>query len=227
MFCKPLNATTHPRTSRQDTRHHHVRGRSEAVLQNVRSVCNVSGSSSLHTMNEGYATPSRSNSVLEQHTRQPASVCCGACHSQCQCERRHKKRARRTCTRFTPPRVTWSITHSAQRHVALSVTCALQGAATRRGQPIATKPNMTRRVKRGENSRGMTERLRGAWRRGLLSMALVACCRRSLREETRHSLHDMKRPHDVCVLLLGRQRIAGGAESERRRPGPADEVIGP
>lgn len=33
MFCKPLNATTHPRTSRQDARHHHVRGRSEAVSE--------------------------------------------------------------------------------------------------------------------------------------------------------------------------------------------------
>ena len=108
-------------------------------VQNVGSACNAGGSSSLHTrMNAAErlmkllrwaATHLKTSHRFLQHASNTQRT--QALARQAQHTAQHARRCSRTCTFFTRPRVTRSITTSAQIHLLLNM-CISAGAVTSR-----------------------------------------------------------------------------------------------
>ena len=161
-------------------------------VQNIASACNAGGSSSLHTrMNAAArlmqplrcaATHLKIRQRSLQHALNYLIHCARACmrvmradtcahtynkfvtntqHSAAQ----QARRCRRTCTFFTRPRVTRSITNSAQCHDIWAM-CISAGAVTSRRHANATQRSMRRTSPQGEHS--AAKQPRGG----------SACCRR-------------------------------------------------
>ena len=125
-------------------------------LQNVVSACNAGGSSSLHTrMNAAArlmqplrcaATHLKTSNRFLQHASNTQRT--QALARQAQRTAQHARRCSRTCTFFTRPRVTRSITTSAQLHDMWAM-CVSAGAVASRWHAIATQRNMRRTCRQG------------------------------------------------------------------------------
>ena len=130
-------------------------------LKNARSACNAGGSSSLHTrMNAAArlmqplrcaATDLKISQRFLQHASNPQRTQALARKSAAQHARRCSRSAPAACTLLTRPRVTRSITTSAQLHLLLSM-CILAGAVTSRWHANATQRSMRRTRPHGEHS---------------------------------------------------------------------------
>ena len=128
-------------------------------LQNVASACNAGGSSSLHTrMNAAArlmqplrcaATHLKTSHRFLQHASNTQRT--QALARQAQRTAQHARRCSRTCTFFTRPRVTRSITISAQLH-DMCAMCVSAGAVTSRWHANATQGSMRRTRPHGEHS---------------------------------------------------------------------------
>ncbi len=140
---------------------------------NVASTCNAGCSSSLHTrMNAAArlmqvlrcaATHLKTSHRFLEHAsnaqrRQPLA-------RQAQRTAQHARRCSRTCTLLTRPRVTRSITTSAQLHDMWTM-CISAGAVASRWHANATQGSMRRTCPHGEHSATMQPR------------GGSACCRR-------------------------------------------------
>ena len=142
-------------------------------VQNVASACNAGGSSSLHTrMNAAArlmqplrcaATNLKNSNRFLQHASNTQRT--QALAPQAQRTAQHARRCSRTCTFFTRPRVTRSITTSAQLHI-MKVMCTSAGAVASRWHANATQGSMRRTRPHGEHS-ATTQPMGGS-----------ACCRR-------------------------------------------------
>jgi hypothetical protein len=136
-------------------------------LQNVGSACNAGGSSSLHTrMNAAArlmqplrctATHLKTSQRFLQHTSNTQRT--QALARQAQRTAQHARRCSRTCTFFmvTRPRVTRSITNSAQLHDMWAM-CISAGAVASRWHAVATQQSMRRTGTHGEHSSRMEAR---------------------------------------------------------------------
>lgn len=142
-------------------------------VQNVASACNAGGSSSLHTrMNAAArlmqplrcaATHLKTSNRFLQHASNTQRT--QALARQAQRTAQHARRCSSTCTFFTRPRVTRSITISAQLH-DMCAMCVSAGAVASRWHANATQGSMRRTRPHGEHS--ATTQPRGS----------SACCRR-------------------------------------------------
>ena len=128
-------------------------------LQNVASACNAGGSSSLHTrMNAAArfmqplrcaATHLKTSHRFLQHASNTQRT--QALARQAQRTAQHARRCSSTCTFFTRPRVTRSITISAQLHDMWAM-CVSAGAVASRRHANATQGSMRRTRPHGEHS---------------------------------------------------------------------------
>jgi hypothetical protein len=128
-------------------------------LQNVGSVFNAGCSSSLHTrMNvtarlmqplRCAATDLKTSRRFLQHASNTKST--KALAGQAQRTAQHARRCSRTCTFFTRPRVTRSITNSAQLHDMWAM-CVSAGAVASRWHANATLGSMRRTRPHGKHS---------------------------------------------------------------------------
>ena len=128
-------------------------------FQNVGSACNAGGSSSLHTrMNAAArlmqplrcaATHLKTSNRFLQHASNTQRT--QALARQAQRTAQHARRCSSTCTFFTRPRVTRSITISAQLHDMWAM-CISAGAVTSRWHANATQQSMRRTRPHGEHS---------------------------------------------------------------------------
>ena len=142
-------------------------------FHNVGSACNAGGSSSLHTrMNAAArlmqplrcaATHLKTSHRFLQHASNTQRT--QALARQAQRTAQHARRCSSTCTFFTRPRVTRSITISAQLH-DMCAMCVSAGAVASRWHANATQGSMRRTRPHGEHS--ATTQPRGG----------SACCRR-------------------------------------------------
>ena len=142
-------------------------------LHNAASACNAGGSSSLHTrMNAAArlmqplrcaATHLKTSNRFLQHASNTQRT--QALARQAQRTAQHARRCSSTCTFFTRPRVTRSITISAQLHDMWAM-CISAGAVASRWHANATQGSMRRTRPHGEHS--ATTQPRGG----------SACCRR-------------------------------------------------
>ena len=132
-------------------------------FQNVASACNEGGSSSLHTKMNAAARLMQPLQCSETDLK--TSQCFLQHASITQRTAQHARRCSRTCTFFTRPRVTRSITIAAQLHDMWAM-CVSAGAVTSRWHANATQGSMRRTRQHGEHS--ATTQPRGD----------SACCRR-------------------------------------------------
>ncbi len=168
-------------------------------LPNDASACNAGGGSSLHTrMNAAkrlmqqlrcLSTDLKTAQRFLQHASNKQRT--QALARQAQCTAQHARRCSRTCTFFTLPRVTRSITNSAQLH-DIKVMCVLAGAVASRWHANATQGSMRRTRPHGEHSE--TTQLRGG----------SACCRRCLQSGDR----SVKNRASAMMSLSGRMICA-------------------
>ena len=125
-------------------------------VQNVGSACNAGGGSSLHTRMNATArliqqlrcaaTHLKTSNRFLQHASKTQRT--QALARQAQRTAQHARRCSRTCTLFTRPLVTRSITNSAQ----LLEKRTSSGAVASRWHANATQRNMTRTRPHGEHS---------------------------------------------------------------------------
>ena len=128
-------------------------------VKNVASACNAGGSSSLHTrMNAAArfmqplrcaATHLKTSNRFLQHASNTQRT--QALARQAQRTAQHARRCSSTCTFFTRPRVTRSITISAQLHDMWAM-CISAGAVASRWHANATQGSMRRTRPHGEHS---------------------------------------------------------------------------
>ncbi len=138
--------------------------------QNVEPACNAGGSSSLRTTMNAAARLMQPLRCAAAHLETSQRLLQHASNTQAlarQAQRtaQHARRCSRTCTFLTRPRITRSITTSAQLH-DMTVMCISAGAVASRWHANATEGNMRRTRPHGEHS--ARKELRG----------VSACCRR-------------------------------------------------
>jgi hypothetical protein len=118
---------------------------------NAASASNTGGSSSLRTRIDRRGALDAAAAMRSNAPQNQPPIAAARVKHTAQRTAQHARRCSRTCTFFARPRVTRSITTSAQRPVVLEITYIPEGAVASRRHAVATQLHMTCTGTHGEN----------------------------------------------------------------------------